>query len=77
MATVHPRRINTGFSSNGYRIKVSKPKNDTLSRSFSRSVSKAIKLHQDKGLPIARYDAIGKKSYLEYSDGSRKYIEMP
>jgi len=77
MSVVRAYKVKGSFSSGGYRVKISKPKHDAVSRSFSHSVSKAIKAHQDKGLPVARYDTVGKKAYLEYPNGNRKYIEIP
>jgi len=45
-----------------------------MTRLFRESVKASIKEKWDKGLPVARYDMILKKAYLEWPDGRREYI---
>lgn len=48
---------------------------DKMTSHFRASVEASVTSQQKKGLPVARYDAISKKAYLEYSDGRRQYVE--
>lgn len=48
-------------------------KHDRMTRSFNKSVKKAIKEHFDNGVPVARYDFKTKRAYLEYPDGTISY----
>lgn len=54
----------------GVRVRV----NDRMTRSFQKSVSAAVKVNQDKGHPIAKYDSVKRAAFLEYSDGSVRYV---
>ena len=38
-------------------------------------VREEIAEYQRKGIPVARYDAITKRAYLEYPDGRREFID--
>lgn len=59
-----------------YAVRViRKKRRDWMTKSFSNSMSMAIKHQKDNGLPVARYDIDKKMAYLEYPDGSRKYVE--
>lgn len=46
---------------------------DRMSRSFGKSVKKAVKAQREAGLSVARYDAERKAPYFEYPDGRRAY----
>jgi len=41
---------------------------------FNASVSNDIKANRQNGLPIAGYDTDKKQAYLEYTDGTREYV---
>jgi addiction module RelB/DinJ family antitoxin len=41
---------------------------------FREAVQQEIDRKQQKGLPVARYDASTNKAYLENADGSREYV---
>ena len=45
-----------------------------VTSAFNTSVQNDINTNQQKGLPIARYDATKKQAYLELPDGAREYI---
>lgn len=45
-----------------------------ITDAFENAVQKEIEESQRKGHPVARYDAKKKLAYLEFSDGSREYI---
>ena len=47
---------------------------DQVTEAFRKSVLQDIKKKQQKGLPIARYDPISRRAYLENSDGSLEYV---
>ncbi|GHU48221.1 hypothetical protein FACS1894200_04880 [Spirochaetia bacterium] len=40
---------------------------------FRQAVKSAIANTQEKGLPVARFDANTKRPYLEYPDGRKEY----
>jgi len=42
---------------------------------FKAAVEEDIADSKSKGLPIARYDAGSHKAYLEYTDGTREYVD--
>ncbi len=44
-------------------------------RAFRTAVEKAIRTNQANGHPIARYDALKRRPYLEYPDGRREYAK--
>lgn len=46
---------------------------DELTRRFIEAIRIDNEIKRVKGVPIAGYDKERKSSYLEYSDGSRKY----
>ena len=45
-----------------------------IANAFETSVRNEIADKQQKGFPIARYDAASKRAYLESIDGTREYI---
>jgi len=45
-----------------------------ISNAFNMAVENGILSNQQKGLPIARYDAAKRQAYLEHVDGTREYI---
>ena len=47
--------------------------NDYMTRSFQKSVSKAIAEAKAAGAPIARWDNTCKRAYMEDPDGTRDY----
>lgn len=48
---------------------------DELTRRFREAVRIDNEIKRIKGGPIAGYDMKTQRAYLEYPDGSRKYIE--
>lgn len=42
---------------------------------YRKWLKKYYKKCKDNNIPIAKYDIKSKKAYLEYSDGSKTYIE--
>lgn len=57
---------NSGFA-NGLSI-------DSISNAFNNAVQSEISSNQQKGLPVARYDASKQQAYLELPDGTREYV---
>ncbi len=47
---------------------------DELTRRFIEAVRIDDEIRRVKGLPVQRYDDEKGKPYLEYPDGSRKYV---
>ena len=45
-----------------------------VTSAFTASVTNEINANQQRGLPIARYDAAKKLAYLESVDGTREYV---
>ena len=45
-----------------------------VTTAFNAAVQNEIKSNQQRGLPIAKYDAEKKQAYLELPDGSREYV---
>jgi len=48
---------------------------DELTHRFREAVRIDNEIKRIKGCPIAGYDMQNRRAYLEYPDGSRKYIE--
>jgi len=48
---------------------------DDISRVFSDAVHGETSHNAKKGLPVARYDAIEQRAYLEHADKSREYVD--
>lgn len=46
-----------------------------ITASFEASVQNELLEHRQKGLPVARYDKQSKQAYLEFSDGTREYVQ--
>lgn len=46
---------------------------DPMTASFSRAVSNAINTAKANGNPVARYDRVSGRSYMEYPDGKKVY----
>lgn len=49
---------------------------DKMTRSFRASVDRAIKRKQSNNKPVARYDVVSHRAYLEYPDGTKQYINV-
>ena len=47
---------------------------DELTHRFKESIRIDNEVRKIKGLPVAKYDSITKKAYLEYPDGRREYV---
>ena len=47
---------------------------DELTHRFKESIRIDNEVRKIKGLPVAKYDIITKKAYLEYPDGRREYV---
>jgi DNA-damage-inducible protein J len=45
-----------------------------ISSAFNTAVQNDVKANQQKGNPIARYDADKRKAYLELPDGTKEYV---
>ena len=48
---------------------------DRMTAHFRATVKSSIISQQQKGLPVARFDAESRKAYLEFPGGHRQYIE--
>jgi hypothetical protein len=51
-------------------------KAEILERNAKSAVQAAISEMKAKGVPIARYDAVKNKPYLEFPDGSKQYYQI-
>lgn|GEM_PF-2417621 len=47
---------------------------EEITYSFNKAVQESVADKKQKGLPIAKYDNIEKRAYLEFADGSREYV---
>lgn len=47
---------------------------DELTERFKESIRIDDEIRRIKKLPVARYDSVAKKAYLEYPDGRREYV---
>jgi len=47
---------------------------DDITNAFTKIVEGEIAENQQKGFPVAKYDADKKQAYLESADGKREYI---
>jgi len=47
---------------------------DELTERFIESIRIDDEIRRIKKLPVARYDSVAKKAYLEYPDGRREYV---
>lgn len=47
---------------------------DELQEKFVKAVELAILKKKIKGVPVAKYDAVNKRAYIEYSDGRVEYV---
>lgn len=45
-------------------------------RRFKKNLKKHFKECKKKNIPIAKYDKILKKSYLEYPNGDKYYVDI-
>jgi len=45
-----------------------------VTSAFNAAVANDIRANQQKGFPIAGYDADKNQAYLEYTDGTREYV---
>ena len=48
---------------------------DKMTQSFRASVDRSIRRKQRNNHPVARYDIAARRAYLEYPDGSRRYVD--
>ena len=48
---------------------------ENISNAFNNAVQSEISSNKQKGLPVARYDALKQQAYLEMPDGTREYID--
>ena len=47
---------------------------EELTERFKESIRIDNEIRKIKGLPVAKYDKVNKKAYLEYPDGRREYV---
>ena len=47
---------------------------EELTQRFKESIRIDDEIRRIKGLPVARYDDVTKKAYLEFPDGRRQYV---
>jgi DNA-damage-inducible protein J len=47
---------------------------DDITDAFGAAVQNDITENQQKGFPVARYDAASQRAYLESADGTRQYV---
>lgn len=47
---------------------------EELTQRFKESIRIDNEVRKIKGLPVAGYDTVSKKAYLEYPDGRREYV---
>ena len=47
---------------------------DELTERFKESIRIDDEIRRIKKLPVARYDSVAKKAYLEFPDGRREYV---
>lgn len=45
-----------------------------ITSAFNTAVHGSIRTHQQNGFPIAKYDTVEKKAYLEFADGKKEYV---
>ena len=45
-----------------------------VTSAFNAAVSNEVRVNRQNGLPIAGYDTDKKQAYLEYTDGTREYV---
>ena len=48
---------------------------EELTYRFNEAIRIDEEIRKIKGLPVARYDSVTKRAYLEYPDGRREYAE--
>lgn len=48
---------------------------EELTKRFKAAIEIDMKICKIKGLPIARYDDVNKRAYLEYPDGRKEYVK--
>lgn len=46
-----------------------------ITATFKKAVQDEINEAIEQGLPLAKYDAVNKRAYIEYSNGIREYID--
>ncbi len=68
-------RRHTKSSGSGNTSIREKPADDPMTESFRKSVSSSLLAKQQNGSPIAKYDSVSRKAYLEYPGGRKQYIE--
>ena len=47
---------------------------DYVTSAFNAAVQNDVSANQQKGPPIAKYDAVKKRTYFELPDGTKEYI---
>jgi hypothetical protein len=47
---------------------------DEVTKAFNNAVNQTIAKKQEKGLPVARYNAKTGRAYLENADGTQEYV---
>ena len=47
---------------------------DELTVRFKESIRIDNEIRKIKGLPVAKYDKVTKRAYLEYPDGRKEYV---
>ena len=48
---------------------------DELTQRFKESIRIDNEIRKIKGLPVAKYDGVSKRAYLEYPDGRIEYVK--
>jgi DNA-damage-inducible protein J len=48
---------------------------EEITKAFKDAVSEELKRSKELGLPIARYDTVTNRAYIEYADGTREYVD--
>ena len=64
-----PFPVSTGSSGFGHGFSAG-----YITSTFNTTVQKDINANQQKGLPIAKYDAVKKQAFLEFPDGTKEYV---
>ena len=64
-----PFPVSTGSSGFGHGLSAG-----YITSAFNAAVLSDVKANRQKGLPIAKYDAVKKQAYLELPDGAREHV---
>jgi len=75
--------LNSVISNRGIPFEVKKSRKELLGdrvaemeREYQRVVAEDIERSRTEGYPVALYDKVKKKAYLEYPDGMREYVDV-